>query len=236
MALHSTALRSPALDDTLLMLPEVGGARFDSAAFSDPAGFFDSAEVRERLTQAHARAREQAHAGDEVLRAAFALQGEAADAMLPLVAAEVAGTLRRYPAAKDPAPEGPGGDAQCIAGLQAQAAALAAAGDVAGAVTVLCALLDWPEACNDALLGLAICALRLDRHDAALVFALDYLKRGGRHPRAHCVAGLCRMQLRDRKAAQSHLAAAARAARGDLRFRDELRAAQRLLIMLNFGG
>ncbi|MGV6872690.1 hypothetical protein ACUSIJ_08360 [Pseudochelatococcus sp. B33] len=132
-------------------------------------------------------------------------------------------------------PDAGSDDADCVFALRAQAVALVAAGDIGGAITVLCALLDWPAARNDALLGLAICALRLERHDAALALALDYLKRGGKHPRAHCIVGVCHLRKGDRRAAQNHLAIAARAARGDTAFRDELRAAQRLLIVLNFG-
>lgn len=236
MPSHSSALRSPALGEALLTLPEAP----ERAVLA--ANLPDALDVREQLSRAHAHAQRRAQAGEDVFRAAFALQGGRIDDMLPLVALEIANTLHNLPdgaghcvpGSESPAEEPRDDTRGVVAALQAGAVSLVAAGAVSDAVTFLCALLDWPEARSDALLGLAICAIRMERHEVGLVLALDYLKRGGRHPRAHCIAGLCRMRCGNRRAAQNHLALAARAARSDPLFRDELRAAQRLLIALNF--
>lgn len=246
---------SSALGEALLSLPEPWAAQ-DSAPVM-------ATGVRERLSLAHSHTRQQALAGEEIFRVALALQDGLADDLLPSAVGSLTQALHNPELAEaDPAAtalaqaaggtagiatagldegetgegETPGaGDAVCVATLRAQAVSLVAAGDIAGAVAVLCALLDWPMARSDALLGLAICAVRLERHDAALALARDHLKRGGKHPRAHCIAGVCLLRRGDRRDAQNHLAIAARAARADSAFRNELRAAQRLLIMLNFG-
>ena len=221
-----------ALDEALLVLPEVERRPFSAMAHENV--------IREALSAAHARVRQQAQAGEEAFRVAFALQDNNIDNLLSLAISEFTQNLHAIAAHEDEAKSSLNNEldsaTQCMRTLQAQAAFLVAGGDISGAVTLLCALLDWDEARNDALLGLAICAVRMDRYDAALTLALDYLKRGGRHPRAQCIAGLCCLKNGDRRAAQNHLAIAARAARANPAFRDELRAAQRLLIMVNFGG
>lgn len=223
---------SPALGEALLVLPEARVRPFGGVASAS----LD--DIREKLSEAHARVMEQAQSGEEAFRVAFALQDSNAHSLLSLMESEFTQNLHNvssHEGARDKADDVEG-DPHCMLALQSQAASLVTAGEINGAITLLCALLDWDEARNDALLGLAICAVRLERHDAALTLALDYIKRGGRHPRAHCIIGLCFLKTGDRRLAQTHLAVAARSARADVAFRDELRAAQRLLIMLNFGG
>ncbi len=248
---------SPALGETLLALPEPWVKAWREAAPKAPPKA--PADIHQRLSQAHSNAREQALAGEEIFRVVVALQDSVVHELLPSALSSFTSALHSPPpdaaaASDDSAFEGGGSastqthagagaertiadsdDLECVAALRAQAVSLVAAGDIGGAITVLCALLDWPSVRDDALLGLAICAVRLDRHDDALALALDYLKRGGTHPRAHCIVGVCHLRKGDKRAAQNHLARAARAARTDPAFRDELRAAQRLLIVLNFG-
>ncbi|MFT0891560.1 hypothetical protein [Pseudochelatococcus sp. G4_1912] len=222
---------SPVLGEALLVLPEATGKSFGRASSANLE------DMRERLSEAHARVLEQAQAGEGAFRVAFALQDSHAESLLSLITSEFTQNLHTTSVATTEQDEGGDaeGDPHCMLALQLQAASLVASGEINGAITLLCALLDWDEARNDALLGLAICAMRLERSDAALTLALDYIKRGGRHPRAHCIIGLCFLKSGDKRLAQTHLAVAARTARVDAAFRDELRAAQRLLIILNFG-
>lgn len=223
------SLQSPVLGEALLVLPEVG-----SKSMGEVAAQLD--EVHQKLAVAHARVMEQAKAGEEVFRIAVALREGKAGDLLPLVESELTRNLHKSPSIINEAgaSEELSADYYCILTLYSQAASLLANGEIDGAIAMLCALLDWDEARNDALLGLAICAVRLERYEEALALGLDYLKRGGRHPRSHCIIGLCYLKAGEKRLAQNHLAAAARAARGDAAYRDELRDAQRLLIMLNF--
>lgn len=250
---------SPALGEALLALPEPWIKARPGSAHTPPDAF------RKRLTRAHSRAREQARAGEDIFRVVVALQDSVVEDLLPSAVSSFTQALHSSPVVDSRGARGSaaslvlgglaagsdeavvpsidgagqvvdaGSDAECVSTLRAHAAALVAAGDIGGAINILCALMDWPAARDDALLGLAICAVRIDRHDEALALALAYLKLGGKHPRAHCIVGVCQLRNGERRAAQNHLAIAVRAARGDATFRDELRAAQRLLIVLNFG-
>lgn len=223
------SLQSPVLGEALLVLPEVKGK-----SLGEVVARLD--EINQKLSLAHARVSEQARAEEGVFRIAIALQEGGAGKLLPLIEAELTRGLHNSPSLEEGtcASEELSADYNCIVALQAQAASLVARGEIDNAIMVLCALLDWDEARNDALLGLSICAVRLERYEAALALGLDYLKRGGGHPRAHCIVGLCYLKLGEKRLAQNHLAASARAARGDAIYRDELRDSQRLLIMLNF--
>jgi hypothetical protein len=55
-----------------------------------------------------------------------------------------------------------------------------------------------------------------------------------KHPRAYCIAGFCELERGNRKAAQSLLALGARIARKRPEFAEDLRAAQRILLILHF--
>ena len=104
------------------------------------------------------------------------------------------------------------------------------------AAILLAALLFEDKHNPDPALGLAVCAVRLGRTEEAYVFAMESLRRGGKHPRAFCIAGLCELEMGDRNAAQHHLAVATRLARARPEFREDMRMAQKLLLILNFGG
>jgi hypothetical protein len=86
----------------------------------------------------------------------------------------------------------------------------------------------------EALSGLALCGVRLSRFDDALMLANECLKLPEKHPRAYCIAGFCELERGNRKAAQSLLALGARIARNRPEFAEDLRAAQRVLLILHF--
>lgn len=108
-----------------------------------------------------------------------------------------------------------------------------AAGRVGEAIVLLCGLLPSETRRADGFLSLAVCAARLKRFDEALTLATESLKLSPDHPRPRCVAGLCELERGQRKAAQAHLAAAARIARRRPEWREDLRAAQRLLLLMH---
>ncbi len=110
-----------------------------------------------------------------------------------------------------------------------------AAGRAEAAAGLLASLLFAENLEPDPLVGLAVCALRLGRHDAARLLALESVRRGGKHPRALCVAGLCELEKGEKSVAKDHLALAARLARRNPEFREDLRIAQRLLLTLHYG-
>ena len=86
----------------------------------------------------------------------------------------------------------------------------------------------------EALSGLALCAARLGKFEQALTLATECLKLPVKHPRAYCIAGYCELERGNRKAAQSLLALGARIARNRPEFVEDLRAAQRVLLVMHF--
>jgi len=87
---------------------------------------------------------------------------------------------------------------------------------------------------NRVLSGLALCGVRLGQFGEALTLATACLNLPEKHPRAYCIAGFCELERGNRKAAQSLLALGARIARKRLEFAEDLRAAQRILLILHF--
>ena len=114
------------------------------------------------------------------------------------------------------------------------AAESVAEGRINRAVAILASLLHAHPGEADALVGLAVCAARLSAWDAALLLANECIDLSAKHPRAYYVAGFCELSRGNRKAAQSYLAMAARMARRRPEFRDDLRTAQRLLLILHY--
>jgi tetratricopeptide (TPR) repeat protein len=82
--------------------------------------------------------------------------------------------------------------------------------------------------------GLAICAARMERYDTAVTLAELCLNDNDQHPRMLFIAGFCELKRGNRRAAKSYLAKAARLARSRSEFRADQRAAQRLLLILQF--
>jgi hypothetical protein len=95
--------------------------------------------------------------------------------------------------------------------------------------------LETDEDDPESALELAERAARSGCRKDAFLFAQESLRRGGKHPRAFCIVGVCELAWGERAAAQQHLAAATRLARSRTEFRRELRIAQRLLFILHFG-
>lgn len=108
------------------------------------------------------------------------------------------------------------------------------ADNIGRAAALLATLLHGAMDEAEALSGLAVCAASLGLFDKALLLATECLKLPEKHPRAYCIAGFCELERGNRKAAQSHLALAARLARTRPEFRKDLQAAQRLLLILHF--
>jgi hypothetical protein len=108
------------------------------------------------------------------------------------------------------------------------------AGQIGSAVALLATHMLGPAAEADALTGLAICAVQLGKIREALILATACTKMPVKHPRAFCIAGYCELELGNRKTAQTLLALAARMARQRPEFREDLRAAQRLLLILHY--
>lgn len=103
------------------------------------------------------------------------------------------------------------------------------------AAGLLCSLLVQQREPVDALLGLSICALRTRHYGEASVLAQDALLRGHRHPRAYCVLGVSELLQGNTSAAKDQLAMAARLGRGRPEFRDDLRLAQKALLLHQLG-
>jgi tetratricopeptide (TPR) repeat protein len=108
------------------------------------------------------------------------------------------------------------------------------AGQISQAAVLLATLLHLGREEAEALSGLALCGVRMAKFEEALALASECLKLPVKHPRAYCIAGFCELERGNRKAAQSLLALGARIARGRPEFAEDLRAAQRVLLMLHF--
>ncbi|MGV8938757.1 MAG: hypothetical protein ACOH2J_16685 [Allorhizobium sp.] len=108
-------------------------------------------------------------------------------------------------------------------------------GDMREAAGVLARMTGLPGGEADACLGLAVFALRIGDHSSARVLAARCLDLGSRHPRACSIMGMTALLAGNGSAAQTYLAAAARIARIDSRFSDDLRGAQRVLLKMRVG-
>ena len=179
---------------------------------TDPAGTDRAASVAGRLSpDAQAKLAARSAADESVAGAALAL-------------ADGTGTIAsEIPSATTPAD------------LYATAAAAFEAGEIGKAVGPLCGLLAEPDAQDDAALALAICAVRLERYEQALPLAAESLRHGSRHPRAFCIVGMCELLRGNKAAAQENLALATRMGRNNPDFREDMRLAQRLLLIRHFG-
>jgi predicted Zn-dependent protease len=166
--------------------------------------------------------------GDD-LHAVPEKDGGAADVDVAAAIEDLMTTLGSVPAAGAP-DEGEALDADELYG---RAADYVRAGQPAAALAALLALKATPNAGARAARGLATLALRHARDDAALLLAEKGLSLAPGHPRDSLVAGLVELQRNHRRSAQVHLAAAARNARHRPEFREDLRLAQRALLLLH---
>ena len=102
------------------------------------------------------------------------------------------------------------------------------------AVARLSSLLNTESGRADALCGLAVVSAMDHHYEDALLFANKSIELEVTNPRALCIAGFCELRRGNRKVAQSLLARVARIARKLPEFREDLRAAQRMLLNLHF--
>lgn len=190
-------------------------------------------DIERQLRRALADFTGRAQAGDAGARAALELTPPGSDRLLGGIAVDLA--ARMESAAESPH----AGEAALAASHDLAPAAyeyadvLVEAGRFREAAALLCAVAGLPGGDFDGLLGLAVCALRLGRPEVALALSQECLKRDPRHPRACCIAAHCELKRGDRRAAQSFYALAARLARARPEFRDDLRAAQRALLLMH---
>lgn len=223
------ASRDVELGHELLALPTPTAS--EPATSATPSDLPTAEQVEARLRAALAGVRDASDAGSQSRAAALSLQSPGADALLPAMAAAI---IAAEHAADAPPSATQAGEQWLLSLLYDEAVNAVARGEIDRAVTALCASLHWKAGEADALLGLAVCAVRLERYDPALTLALDRLRLEPDHPRALCIAGLCELKRGDRRTAQNYLAAAAKLARRNPAFREELRASQRLLILMHF--
>ena len=108
------------------------------------------------------------------------------------------------------------------------------AGRIAEAASLFDLYIHLSDGAYEGYLGLALCATSLDRFDLGLVLARKSAEAGSVHPRVHFVAGLCALKLGEGKIVKHHLALTTRIARRDRRYRADQRAAQRILLLLQF--
>ncbi len=164
-----------------------------------------------------------AGAGESVALAAATFVGEALDEG---EMAAVAARLRTELDSRPPTPNR-------LVGAHELAAAKLAEERHGEAALLLSMMLGWKAGLFDGLAGLASVAASLGRVEQARYFAGEAIKTGVRHPSAFCIAGLMDLEAGDRRSAQARLAIAARLARSDPRFRDDLHAAQRALLLMH---
>ncbi len=105
-------------------------------------------------------------------------------------------------------------------------------GDIEDAIYaffVLTSRTDWRV---PALSALAACACFQEAYGAAMQFAQESIAYKETVPRTYLIAGYSALKSGDKKTAKRHLALATRLARGDVRYRDEQRCAQRELLLM----
>jgi hypothetical protein len=190
------------------------------------------------VREARADLERGAGSGDAIAAAVLRLAPAWRDGDLAGLGADVAAHFEAQTDAPTTAPAGiddGGGETDRIARLFYDTAATAFGnGRLAQAVALLATLLHVGAGEADALIGLAASGARMGKFDEALALALECAALPVKHPRAYSIAGFCELERGNRKAAQAHLAMAARMARRRPELREDLRAAQRLLLVLHF--
>lgn len=208
--------------------PTSGGVPGAMLAGSSPA------DIERQLGQALADFIRRADAGDIGARAALELIPVRGEQLLAEISLELA--ERMAGEAERPVEVGNSALAErhALAPIAYELAGeMVEGGRFREVVVLLCAIAGLPGGEFDGLLGLAVCALRLDRPEVALALAHACLKRDPRHPRACCIAAHCELKRGDRRTAQHYFALAARVARTRPEFREDLRSAQRALLLMH---
>lgn len=105
-------------------------------------------------------------------------------------------------------------------------------GQIADAIYVFAVLASHPMSRAPALSALAACACFQADYAIALLFAQESIASKETHPRVYLIAGYSALKSGEKKTAKRNLALATRLARGDVRYRDEQRCAQRELLLM----
>ena len=225
-----------------LLTPRSTGAKSDTGARSAQAA--DAARVVSLVRSAHEELQRRHAAREATATAILSLAADAlsgadalgeADIWGEKAFADIEATIGAWRgggvAAQTPVPADSDGIATFIHDLAVDGFK---GGHIARAVTLFATLLHLGKQEADALSGLALCGVRLGQFSEALTLASECLNLPVKHPRAYCIAGFCELERGNRKAAQSLLALGARIARKRPEFAEDLRAAQRVLLLLHF--
>lgn len=105
-------------------------------------------------------------------------------------------------------------------------------GQIGDAIYAFAVLASHPMSRAPALSALAACACFQAAYDIALLFAQESIASKQTHPRVYLIAGYSALKSGEKKTAKRNLALATRLARGDVRYRDEQRCAQRELLLM----
>jgi len=219
-----------------LLTPRSTGAKSDTGGRSAQAA--DAARVVSLVRSAHEELQRRHAAREATATAILALAADAlseADTWGEKAFADIEATIGAWRgsgvASQTTAPADSDGIATFIHDLAVDGFK---GGHIARAVTLFATLLHLKKQEADALSGLALCGVRLGQFSEALTLANECLNLPVKHPRAYCIAGFCELERGNRKAAQSLLALGARIARKRPEFAEDLRAAQRVLLLLHF--
>lgn len=175
-----------------------------------------------------------ARMGLESVREAAAKGADSASAALAVADAETADALRELARLLEEDASGPAQDASPLApALYALAAGLDEAAREREAALLLAALAGLADGAAMGMLGLATIALRRGQAEHAHALASAALRGDDRHPRAMSLLGVLELERGRGAEAQALLAAAARLARRNPLLRDELRIAQRALLLMH---
>ena len=201
----------------------------------DDAGLALEAERSVRLIrEARHDVERRALGNDAIAAATLRLGPQWRDADLAALGADVA-AQSAVPAREPARVESAAGDTARVARIFYDTAGTAfGTGRLAQSAALLATVLHLGAGEADALVGLAACAARMEKFDEALILATECTRLPVKHPRAFSIAGFCELERGNRKAAQSLLALAARMARNRPDLRQDLRTAQRLLLILHF--
>ena len=175
--------------------------------------------------------RRRAAEGDEAAMAALAIAGGDVDDALDAVTR--IGTGSRM--AIGVSASGGEGAATPVGGLYGAAMEADAGLRENDAALLLAALSGTAAGEHDGMLGLAVLALRRGLIDEAGALVTSCLAAEPMHPRAGSIFAICELERGRAASGQAYLAAACRHARAARCFRDELRIAQRALLLMHLG-
>jgi Flp pilus assembly protein TadD len=205
-------------------VPSAGDTRFTQAA--------GAAQVMTCVRAAGAEFQRRLATGDSVAKAILAL---AANAWAEQELADIGAAIDERRIGGNPVQTSANADTDWIAlFIHDLAVEGFRSGHIERAAALFATMLHLEKQQAEALSGLALCGVRRAQFAEALTLATECLKLPEKHPRAYCIAGFCELERGNRKAAQSLLALGARIARKRPEFAEDLRAAQRILLILHF--